>query len=484
MAEQNDINAEYEKVFGTTSRETLFSADDESYASLRQEILDTKREFNVKKALPFDGIKLYPYEEYLLTGNVFEAEQSGYRIFYIKKYEGSEMVCYAAGYFNAKDCRFVVLKGSFFSQTDYYVNLVRSLNPLFGRSLASVYVNTKGTLKQTKDWTFTSASLAASLIIGRRTTFSEWKDKRGKSLDAYYIKYKNGAIYEQEDKAFPYMPSASRKVSNPQITYNQDTSLADIVQSLLRPRKIEHVFKIEITGKCRVVGYYDADDNRFVVKKGSRFRDSVDPDFDVKPIGVSRRRFIEAACTKSGSYFEVIKDTKCKSATTAASYIMGYTASYALWKDNTGKHLKDFYPERFILDGSKIPLKNNQDGPLHASQLSNIFFIKRNTDKERTCDASGYYDSNTGRFVLRAGSILSTGAAISYAYSSQGVNRINFLSKFCSKSSTGFVLRKDHAFDTPSAAAAYVLGRSANGWQEWKNKEGQSLDAVVRHRNV
>ena len=112
--------------------------------------------------------------------------------------------------------------------------------------------------------------------------------------------------------------------------------------------------------------------------------------------------------------------------------------------------------------------------------LPNIFVIKRNTGKERTCDASGYYDSNTGRFVLRAGSILSTGAAISYAYSSQGVNCINFLNKLCSKSSTGFVLRKDHAFDTPSAAAAYVLGRSANGWQEWKKKEGQSYKPMIK----
>lgn len=68
MADQNDINEEYEKVFGTTSRETIFSADDENYASLRKEILDAKREFNVKKVLPFDGIKLYPYEEYLRMG--------------------------------------------------------------------------------------------------------------------------------------------------------------------------------------------------------------------------------------------------------------------------------------------------------------------------------------------------------------------------------------------------------------------------------
>ena len=484
MSDQNDINAEYEKVFGTTSRETLFSADDENYASLRQEILDAKREFNVKKVLPFDGIKLYPYEEYLRMSNVLDAEKHGYRIFYIRKYDGQELVCYAAGYFNAKDSRFVVLKGSFFHQTDYYKSLVCGLNPLVGSSLTSAFENTKGTLKQTKDWTFTSASLAASLILGKKTTFREWKDNRGKSLAAYYAKYKDEFIDEKEDKAFPYIPSVSIKTSTSKITDDAGTLLANTVQSLLQPRKITHVFNIEITGKCRVVGYYDDEDNRFVVKKGSRFRDSVDTDFDVKPLGESRRRFIEAACMKSGPYLEVIKDTKCKSATAAASYIMGYEASYSLWKDNNGKYLKDIYPERFILDGNEVPLYNNQGKPLgQAPQLPNTFYIKRYTNKERACDASGFYDITTGQFVLRAGSILSIGAAISYAYSSQGVNRMNFLSKYCFKSAKGLVLRKDYAFDTPSAAASYVLGRSANGWQEWKNKDGLSIDSVVRQRN-
>ena len=48
MAEEFDINEEYEKIFGVETRETLFSADDEEYNALRQEILDAKREFNPK----------------------------------------------------------------------------------------------------------------------------------------------------------------------------------------------------------------------------------------------------------------------------------------------------------------------------------------------------------------------------------------------------------------------------------------------------
>lgn len=38
----------------------------------------------------------------------------------------------------------------------------------------------------------------------------------------------------------------------------------------------------------------------------------------------------------------------------------------------------------------------------------------------------------------------------------------------------------DHIFSSPSLAAATVLARSANGWTEWKYKNGKTLDEVKR----
>lgn len=46
--------------------------------------------------------------------------------------------------------------------------------------------------------------------------------------------------------------------------------------------------------------------------------------------------------------------------------------------------------------------------------------------------------------------------------------------------STTIILEEDEVFGSPSTAAAFVLGRSANGWTEWKNAEGQTLDEVKR----
>ena len=41
----------------------------------------------------------------------------------------------------------------------------------------------------------------------------------------------------------------------------------------------------------------------------------------------------------------------------------------------------------------------------------------------------------------------------------------------------------DHIFSSPSTAAGVILARSANGWQEWKYKDGRTLDEVKRQGN-
>lgn len=45
------------------------------------------------------------------------------------------------------------------------------------------------------------------------------------------------------------------------------------------------------------------------------------------------------------------------------------------------------------------------------------------------------------------------------------------------------VFTEDHVFSSPSASAAVVLARRANGWIEWKFKDGKTLDEVKRKSN-
>jgi hypothetical protein len=42
------------------------------------------------------------------------------------------------------------------------------------------------------------------------------------------------------------------------------------------------------------------------------------------------------------------------------------------------------------------------------------------------------------------------------------------------------VFPKDHLFKSPSGAAIALLGRTANGWKEWKSNQGQTLHQLIR----
>ncbi len=43
-----------------------------------------------------------------------------------------------------------------------------------------------------------------------------------------------------------------------------------------------------------------------------------------------------------------------------------------------------------------------------------------------------------------------------------------------------YILNVSVPFTSPSSAAMFVLGGSTNGWVEWKNKDGKTLDEMYR----
>ena len=46
-----------------------------------------------------------------------------------------------------------------------------------------------------------------------------------------------------------------------------------------------------------------------------------------------------------------------------------------------------------------------------------------------------------------------------------------------------YVFPQDYLFGSPSTAAAVVHGRTANGWVEWKDKNGATLSEIHRDTN-
>lgn len=203
MSEIVDLNARYEELFGKETYPNIYAPDDEVYNNLRQEIMSAKREYNPTRTYPFSNIKLYPYEEYLRHKIIAETENNGYRVFFINKYNGKNQEVYAAAYYEPKTSQFFVLKCSFCKETHYFEVLTSSLELHKRKRFMSNFYIRDGVIHQTTTSVYESASLAASYFLGTKSNFLEWKDKRGKTLDAYYSKYNTSSINEKEEKTFP-----------------------------------------------------------------------------------------------------------------------------------------------------------------------------------------------------------------------------------------------------------------------------------------
>ena len=99
--------------------------------------------------------------------------------------------------------------------------------------------------------------------------------------------------------------------------------------------------------------------------------------------------------------------------------------------------------------------------------------------KVKDGDAQGYYDDDG--FVILAGSLIrqkQTPSAPPF------VTRLkeNLLGsgKLIAVNDKSYKLTENQLFKTPSGASALVSGRSTNGWIEWKNEAGQTLDSIYR----
>ncbi len=57
------------------------------------------------------------------------------------------------------------------------------------------------------------------------------------------------------------------------------------------------------------------------------------------------------------------------------------------------------------------------------------------------------------------------------------------LNKILSKYNEDYlIITKDYLFSSPSTASGIILGRLSNGWTEWKNKKGETLDKIYRSK--
>lgn len=93
--------------------------------------------------------------------------------------------------------------------------------------------------------------------------------------------------------------------------------------------------------------------------------------------------------------------------------------------------------------------------------------------------AEGY--ESTGGFVVCQGSQATLGTAPSMKTHVRGMYDIReklITSGVLTKEDKCYRFTQDYSFSSPSTAAAVVMGRSANGRVEWKDKSGKTLKAI------
>ena len=97
-------------------------------------------------------------------------------------------------------------------------------------------------------------------------------------------------------------------------------------------------------------------------------------------------------------------------------------------------------------------------------------------------EANGVGEYTSEGFVVHKGST----ARIGNVASIQGTSQERFREQLVTdgvllqQQGQNYVFTRDYLFSSPSMAAIAVLGRSANGWLEWKTEQGQTLDGAKR----
>lgn len=99
-----------------------------------------------------------------------------------------------------------------------------------------------------------------------------------------------------------------------------------------------------------------------------------------------------------------------------------------------------------------------------------LFFIKA------TRGANGIGKITPDGFIVSKGSVIAS--SVTNSYSTGSDKRRKFLIDKSVVSNTYEVL-KDSIFNSPSSAAEFVLGRSANGLTEWKTEECKTLKSML-----
>lgn len=254
-------------------------------------------------------------------------------------------------------------------------------------------------------------------------------------------------------------------------------------KSVSPKKESKHLFYINESEEVKAFGYFDPETKCFYLCKGSTIEDRLKGFPEDSEYALNWKCLLDTCAEKQLFCWKLIKDAKCRTASVAATYVKGRIAEYVAWRDEKGLGLRDVYPECFKKKAAEQPVKKNSIFKLLAQYAAkpHLVYIKREFDVNDICDATGHYEPFSKNFILHKDSILSLEVTSEIRYSAPDIQRRLFISKHCIKQARGYRLLHDTACSSPDQAALYAMGCKVDGWEEWEDKDGNTLGEVFKN---
>ena len=157
-------------------------------------------------------------------------------------------------------------------------------------------------------------------------------------------------------------------------------------------------------------------------------------------------------------------DVLRNSPSAAAEFVLSRSVNGKdVWKTKEGLSLNDLEEKEFA------PLIHKQFNNKEQEELMLYISAKR----------KGAYNPTKGKCKrTNEGFVVLAGSMIELNYKESAPNSVRLIKEKCIENNEIIdgILQKDKLFSSPSYAASFVLGRSINGKELWKTKEGFSLN--------
>lgn len=114
------------------------------------------------------------------------------------------------------------------------------------------------------------------------------------------------------------------------------------------------------------------------------------------------------------------------------------------------------------------------DAPVAKPHPEHLFYVHAT---DRPAEGIGYYDECSKQFVLVKGSVIASEVVSSFKAT---VARQKIIKEHCKTDKGRIILQHNVPMDSPSGASGIILGRPSNGWDDWKDSDGNKLGSVVK----